>query len=78
MTDKEIKQRLIIIEGKLYAIMQQVALVTAKLVVETPDEALISRYEAAVKRMNDDAETRSRMLLNELEAQDLADGDQDN
>lgn len=67
MTDKEILKKLAVIDGRLYSIMQA----TAVLIGKIPG----GNYDAAVKRMNDDAETYSRMLLNEIEAQDLSDGD---
>lgn len=76
MTDKEIEKRFIYIEAKLYSIMQLIALMTAATIPETLDEAFLDKYSAVLKRMNDDAETRAMMLLNELEARDLGTKDQ--
>lgn len=67
MDDKEYRRGLAIVHGKLYAIMQALAVLIA--------EANDGSYDGALQRMNDDAETYSTMLLNDIEAQGLADGD---
>lgn len=74
MTDKKIRQELAIIHGKLYSIMQAIALLTAATIKKDDDPGLMSRYADASKRMEEIANTYSTMLLNDIEAQDLADG----
>ena len=63
MTDKEIKTEFIHLQGKLFAIMQALAILIEK---ETP----VSSGEF-LKHMNDVADTQSTILLNVLEARDL-------
>jgi hypothetical protein len=71
MTDKEIKIEFANLHGQLFSIKQALALLIAKSKDESYDELLMSKFAAVSKRMEDDAETQSTILIDVLEARDL-------
>ncbi len=65
MTDKEIKTEFIHIHGKLFAIMEAMAMLMHK--------EFNGGIAEASRIMNEAADTQTRILLNVLEARDLGD-----